>query len=116
MSTENSNAAAAGDRLAGLIAIVAGLGSVALLALHPMDRASSFAEVVQNEARGLAQDAIVHGGFIVVLAVQLVCYGAFSSRLGAGLAARAGFTFFAVGAAWLGLSMLFDGLVTPAIA
>jgi hypothetical protein len=115
MMTENSNAGGA-SRLAGLIAIVAGAGSIALLALHPMDRAQSFAEVVGNEARGLTQDAIVHGGFIAVLALQLVCYGVFSRRLGEGLMQRAGFTFFAIGAAWLCLSMLFDGLVTPAVA
>lgn len=117
MSMENPDAVKAGERLAGVIAIAVGLGSVALLTLHPMDRANSFAEIVQNEAAGLTQDAIVHGGFIVVMALQLVCYGAFSSTLSASrLASRAGFTFFAIGAAWLSLSMLFDGLVTPAVA
>ncbi len=117
MSMENQDAAKAGERLAGAIAIVAGLGSIGLLALHPMDRAASFADVVRNEAAGLSQDLIVHGGFIVVLALELVVYGLFSSKLSASrLASRAGFTFFAIGAAWLSLSMLFDGLVTPAVA
>ncbi len=114
---ENQKAIRAGERLAGIGAILTGLGSLALLALHPMERANSFAEVVQNEAAGLAQNAIVHGGFLVVLALQLVCYGVFSTKLSrARLASRAGFTFFAVGVAWLSLSMLFDGLVTPAVA
>jgi hypothetical protein len=104
-------------RTVGIVAIAAGLTGFALLALHPMGDARTFADVLANEAANRGADAVVHGGFIVVLALQLICYAVFSTRLGLGrTSALAGLVLFAVGAAFLGASMLLDGLVTPAIA
>jgi len=60
---------------------------------------------------------LVHGGFIVVLALQTVCYAMLSARLGlTRTVVVAALVFFAFGAAFLSGSMLVDGLMTPAIA
>ena len=114
------NVAAAGpssDRVIGALTIASAIAGFALLAAHPAEQAHNFAEVVQQEARQQMQDLIVHGGYILVLSLQILCFGFFSSRLsGARIAAGAAKTFFAIGAAWICVSLLFDGLVTPAIA
>jgi hypothetical protein len=101
----------------GLVAIATGIVGFSLLAAHPMGDAKTFADVLANEAANRGTDALVHGGFIVVLALQLVCYSVFSARLGLSrISTLAGLVLFAVGAAFLCGSMLLDGLVTPAIA
>jgi hypothetical protein len=105
------------DRPTGILLIGAAVVSLALLAAHPGDHAGNFTEVLKNEAAQRIIDALVHGGFIIILAVQCVCYARFSQRLGVHrMAAVAGLIFFAIGSAFLGFSMLLDGLVTPAIA
>jgi hypothetical protein len=101
----------------GLLAIATGVTAFALLAGHPDAAAKTFADVLRNEAAGRVADAIVHGGFIVVLALQTICYAALSARIGwRRVTALAGFVLFAFGAAFLAASMLLDGLVTPALA
>jgi len=101
----------------GLLAIATGIAALALLANHPGGDARDFAGVLKEEAANRAMDAAVHGGFIVVLALQAVCYAVFSARLGwTRTAAVAGFVFFCAGAIFLSGSMVLDGLVTPAIA
>ncbi len=101
----------------GILAIATGLIGFALLASHPMGNAQTFADVLKDEAANRAMDAVVHGGFIVVLALQLVCYAAFSAQLGlTRVATLAALVFFSVGMAFLAGSMVLDGLVTPAIA
>jgi hypothetical protein len=101
----------------GLLLIAAGIASVALLASHPDGApAKDFAGVLKAEAADQIMDAVVHGGFIVVLAVELFCYALFSARMKASAAATAGLIAFGAGAAFLSASMLLDGLVTPAIA
>jgi hypothetical protein len=101
----------------GLLAIATGVAAFALLAGHPEAAAKTFADVLRNEAAGRLADAIVHGGFIVVLALQTVCYAALSARIGwRRVTALAGMVLFAFGAAFLAASMVLDGLVTPALA
>jgi hypothetical protein len=105
------------NRAAGATAIVTALASFVLLAAHPGEQARNFAELVQEEARNQLQNLIVHGGYIVVGAIQIVCFSFLSSRLnGSRFASRAAITFYAIGIFWLCLSLLFDGLVTPAVA
>ena len=109
--------AASQTRGIGMLTVATGLAAFALLAAHPAENARTFAEVVQNEAAGQLMSAIVHGGFIVVLALQAVCYAVFSGRLGLQRSATvAGLVFFALGTAFFCGSLLMDGLVTPAIA
>jgi hypothetical protein len=104
-------------RAIGIVAMATGIAGLALLAAHPMGDAKTFADVLASEAANRGPDALVHGGFIVVLALQLVCYSVFSARLGfARISTLAALVLFAVGAAFLSGSMLIDGLVTPAIA
>jgi hypothetical protein len=106
------------NRVPGLLLIAAGIASVALLAGHPEGGgARDFAGVLKAEAADQFMDAVVHGGFIAVSAIELFCYALFSARLKAApAAATAGLVFFATGAAFLSASMLLDGLVTPALA
>jgi hypothetical protein len=103
--------------LVGLVAIATGIAGFALLALHPGGEARDFVGVVKEEAANLVMNAVVHGGFIAVLAVQMVCYAVLSRWIGLARAASvAGLVFFAAGAAFMAASLLLDGLVTPAIA
>jgi hypothetical protein len=107
----------AGSRSVGVLAIATGIAALALLANHPGGGATTFADVLKEEASNRLMDGIVHGGFIAVLALQMVCYAVFSRRLGLQRsAALAGLIFFAIGAAFLAGSMVLDGLVTPAVA
>lgn len=101
----------------GVLAIATGIAGIALLAFHPGGAATDFAGVLKEEAANRAADALVHGGFIVVLALQTVCYAMLSARLGlTRTVVVAALVFFAFGAAFLSGSMLVDGLMTPAIA
>jgi hypothetical protein len=101
-------------RATGLLAIATGLAAIGLLAFHPGGDARNFAEVLRDEAANRLADAIVHGGFVAVLALQAICYAVLSMRIGR--AAVAGLVFFAFGAAFLSASMVLDGLATPALA
>jgi hypothetical protein len=117
MTTMTQTEAPMRGRFIGLLAIATGLAAFALLASHPDDAAKTFSDVLHNEAAHRLADAIVHGGFIVVLALQTVCYAALSARIGwTRVAALAGFVLFAFGTAFLSASMVLDGLVTPALA
>ncbi len=112
-----TGAQSSSGRGTGLLAIATGIAAIVLLASHPDAPAKTFADVLHNEAAGRLADAIVHGGFIVVLALQTICYAALSARLGwRRVTALAGFVLFAFGTAFLAASMLLDGLVTPALA
>lgn len=102
-------------RAVGILAILTGVAGFALLAGHPGGEAATFAQVLQNEAANRVADAAVHGGFVVVLALQAFCYAMLTLRL-ARPSAVAGLVLFAFGAAFLSASMVLDGLVTPALA
>jgi hypothetical protein len=104
-----------GARIAGGLLAAAAIGSFVLLALHPEGSATDFAGVLRQEAAGQTMDAIVHGGFIALLSVEIVCYLLLTLRLKR-LSALAGMVFFAVGVALLSGSLVTDGLVIPAIA
>ena len=113
----NQRSDAPRSRTAGGLAIASGIASLALLASHPGGEAQSFADVLKNEAANRLLDGIVHGGFIAVLGLQLVCYSVFAARLGLSrITTVAGLVFFAMGTAFLCASMVIDGLATPAIA
>ena len=71
--------------LAAAFALCA-LVTLTLLASHPSSGARSFAEFVQDEARHVLIDGLVHGGFIVTLSALIVCFVLLSQRLGSGRA------------------------------
>ena len=97
--------------------MLAGILQIVLLALHPEGSAHDFAGMLRDEAGGRLIDALVHGGFIVLLAVQLVCYRALSLRLGADrTSVLAAGVFFTIGAAALSASLFIDGLLIPKLA
>lgn len=108
---------AAPARATGFLSIATGIAAFALLANHPGGDARTFADILKNEAANQAMNAIVHGGFIVVVALETVCYAVLSARLGfSRITAIAGLVFFAFGAAFLSGSLLLDGLTSPAVA
>ncbi len=104
-------------KASGAVLILAGALEIVLLALHPESSAHDFAGMLRDEAGGRLVDALVHGGFIVLLAVQLVGYRALSLRLGADRTGviTAG-VFFTIGTATLGASLFVDGLLIPKLA
>ncbi|MBS0389185.1 MAG: hypothetical protein JSR15_11960, partial [Proteobacteria bacterium] len=104
-------------RVPGWLLIVSGIAMIVLLAMHPNGNARDFAAVLQEEAANRGVDAIVHGGLIVVMAIQMACYAVFSLRYGPPAnASIAGLVLFCLGATLLAGSALIDGLVLPAIA
>jgi len=105
------------QRAAGILALATAVAALALLANHPGGEAHSFADILANEAGNRLANAVVHGGFIVVLALQAICYVVLSARIGATrLAVVAALVLFAFGAAFLAASLVLDGLATPAVA
>ena len=104
------------SRGVGILLVATAIASVALLLNHPGDHATDFAGVLKEEAANQMINGVVHGGFIVVLAVQLACYAIFTGRIGARPLAIAGMTFFALGAALQIGSLVVDGLMLPQIA
>jgi hypothetical protein len=114
-SIEPSDAPTA--RMAGAVAIATGIAGIVLLALHPEPTATDFAGRLKSEAATRGLDAIVHGGFILVLALQIVCYAIFSRRISRErVSAFAAIVFFAIGAAFFSAALVLDGLAAPAIA
>ena len=88
-----------------------------LLSFHPGGGGRTIAEVIQAEARGQVRDGIVHGGFIVISIILIICLARLSRILQPErVAVTAGFVTFCVGAGALMMSMGLDGLVIPAIA
>jgi hypothetical protein len=101
---------------AGLIAC--GIASVALLAGHPGAGASPvLADVLRSEAAQAGADAVVHGGFVLVLTLELVGFAALAVRAGPHrTSVLAAMLFALVGSGLLAASMVVDGLITPAVA
>jgi len=65
---------------------------------------------------GRLRDGVVHGGFIVISAVLLVCFTYLSRMLGSGrVLVTAGFVLYCVGTSALMASMFIDGLLLPAV-
>ena len=105
------------SRITGIITLATGVAAIALLVNHPGGQAADFAAILKQEAADQAISAVVHGGYILVLTIQLACYAVFAGRLGwTKPLAVAGMVFFAVGAGLQMASLLVDGLMIPQIA
>ncbi|HEY2708588.1 MAG TPA: hypothetical protein VGI95_11105 [Caulobacteraceae bacterium] len=106
------------QRGVGAALIACAVASVGLLMAHPSGGAShELADVLKAEAAQALPDAIVHGGYVLVLAVELVGFLGLATRIGTRRpAVLAALVFAVVGAALLAASMIADGLITPAIA
>jgi hypothetical protein len=106
-----------GGRPAGTLLLLSMIASLALLAAHPAETATTFADVLREQAANQRLAGVVHGGFIVVLVLEIVGYATFSSRLDMRrVLPLAGLVFFVVGVLFLSASLLFDGLIIPALA
>jgi hypothetical protein len=102
--------------LAAAFALCA-LASLTLLANHPSGSTGGLAAFVKEEAAHQLIDGVVHGGFIVTLSAQMICFVVLSRFLGsARVSVVAGLVCFCTGCAALIASMILDGLATPAIA
>lgn len=94
-----------------------GLASLVLLANHPRGGAHDFAGVLQEEAAHQLIDGVVHGGFVLVLAILIVCFVLLGRRLGTDRVPMVICTVaVCIGAAASMASMIIDGLVVPAVA
>lgn len=88
-----------------------------VLAFHPGGGGRTLTEVIQAEARDQVKNAVVHGGFILISVILIVCFARLSRILQpARLSVITGFVAFCVGAGALMMSLGLDGLVVPAIA
>jgi len=105
-------------RLTGAALIACGVASVALLAGHPDAGGSPLlADVLRSEAAEAGADALVHGGFVLVLTVELVGFAALAVRVGPRrTSVLAAMLFALIGSGLLAASMVVDGLITPAVA
>jgi hypothetical protein len=105
------------SRTVGFVTIATGIAALALLANHPGEGATDFVGVLKEEAANRVANFIVHGGYIVVLAIQLSCYAILTGRFAANRApAIAALVIFAVGAGLQMASLIADGIMTPALA
>jgi len=101
----------------GVVLVGCAALSMALLAVHPGGSPTTFLDMLKDEAANQGPDALIHGGFVGVLAVEMACLASLAARLGAGRArVLTALVFTAAGSLALAESMIFDGLVTPAIA
>jgi len=107
--------------LAGTLALCA-LATLALLANHPMPQGHTLADFVRAEAANQLLDGVVHGGFIAILGVLMVCFVLLSGILPtrgsrtAGATAILGLVAFCTGCGTLMLVMILDGFVVPGLA
>jgi hypothetical protein len=100
----------------GLVFALCALSMLALLTTHPNGGAPDLAGVLRYEALHQSADALVHGGFIVVLGVLIVCFVLLAQRLGsARVIVVIGLVSFCIGCGAMMASMILDGFVTPAI-
>jgi len=102
----------------GVLLVLASVAAVAMLAMHPGEPAShALADVLRAEAANAVADAVVHGGFVLVLALQVSGLAV----LGLAIArqkplAIIAFCLALFGAGLLSASMVADGFMTPAVA
>jgi hypothetical protein len=105
------------NRVTGAILTATAIASIALLLNHPAEQATDFAGLLKDEAANRVADAVVHGGFILLLAIQLACYAVFAGYVGWARALAVGaLAFFALGAITQMASLFVDGLMLPALA
>jgi hypothetical protein len=104
-------------RITGVVILATGVLAIALLLNHPAQHATDFPSLLKEEATNRTVNGIVHGGFVLLLPIQIVCYAVFSRILGFARALSiAGIVFFTTGAAIQIADLLVDGLLIPAMA
>lgn len=104
-------------RLPGYLLFACALAALLLLAAHPGGRTHGLQELVKMEAAQQTPNALVHGGFILLLPLIVACQAALARVLGLDrFAALAGLILFCAGSAFLAASLLVDGLLVPQMA
>ena len=106
-----------GTRLTGYVLITCALAALLLLAAHPGGEAHDLQGLVKLEAAQQTPNALVHGGFILLLPLIIACQAELARVLGLDrFIALAGLIFFCAGSAFLSASLLVDGLLVPQMA
>jgi hypothetical protein len=104
-------------RLAGYVLSACAMAALLLLAAHPGGAAHDLQGLVKMEAAQQTPNALVHGGFILLLPLIVACQAQLARELGLDrFAALAGLTLFCAGSAFLAASLLVDGLLVPQMA
>lgn len=104
-------------RITGVATLATGVLAIALLLNHPSEHATDFPGLLKEEAANRTVNGIVHGGFLLLLPIQIVCYAVLSRTLGFARALSiAGIVFFTTGAAIQIAELVVDGLMIPAMA
>jgi len=107
----------ASTRITGVVILATSVLAIALLLNHPAEHATDFPGFLKEAAANRTLNAIVHGGFVLLLTIQIVCYAVLSRTLGFARALSiAGIVFFSTGAAIEIADLLVDGLMIPAMA
>jgi hypothetical protein len=104
-------------RLAGFVLVACAIAALLLLAAHPGGASHDFQGLVRMEAAQQAQNALVHGGFILLLPLIVACQTELARMLGFDrFVPLAGLMVFCAGSAFLAASLLVDGLLVPEMA
>jgi hypothetical protein len=105
------------SRLPGAVLIVTALAIVLLFLAHPGEHATDFPGFIAEQAANQARAAVVHGGFVLILAVQLAGYTLFTARIGwHNERAIAALVLFGAGALTHMPTIFTDGVIIPALA
>ena len=104
-------------RFAGYTLIVCAMAVLLLLAAHPGGQTHGLQELVKMEAAQQLPNALVHGGFILLLPLIAAGQTELARTLGRDrFVPLAGLMLFCAGSAFLAASLLVDGLLVPQMA
>ena len=104
-------------RLAGFVLIACAAAALLLLLAHPGGDAHDYLSLVKTEAAQQTRDALVHGGFILLLPLIVACQAQLARSLGLDrFTALLGLVLFCAGSAFFAASLMVDGLLVPEMA
>ncbi len=104
-------------RRAGYVLIACAMAVLLLLAAHPSGQTHGLQELVKMEAAEQTPNALVHGGFILLLPLIAAGQIELARVLGRDrFVPLAGLMLFCAGSAFLAASLLVDGLLVPQMA
>jgi hypothetical protein len=104
-------------RPAGFVLIACAAAALLLLLAHPGGDAHEYLGLVKMEAAQQGRDALVHGGFILLLPLIVTGQAQLARRMGLDrFTVLLGLVLFCAGSAFLAASLMVDGLLVPQMA
>ena len=104
-------------RHTGLVLLACAVAALLLLAAHPGGASHDLQSLVKMEAAQQTANALVHGGFILLLPIIVACQAVIARLLGQDrFVALVGLMLFCAGSAFLSASLVVDGLLVPQMA